>query len=225
MTRQQLTLRDAAAEFVRHPSPWMLVAWASALLATRLAVGGWSIADIVIPIVLVALSPFGEWIIHTSILHWRPRTIGRVRIDSRLARDHRLHHQDPRSVPLVFIPWPSLVVIIIGLTAITPIMFADNGTGLTFTLTIATFLIFYEWIHYLVHTDYKPRHAIYRAIWRNHRYHHFKNEKYWFTVTSSGTADRLLGTYPDPQRVPSSPTVRNLHADVSVTAGSNPSEP
>lgn len=217
MTRRQLTLRGAFAEFVCHPSPWMLASWAGALLAVRLIVGGWSLADVVIPVLLVAFSPFAEWIIHTSILHWRPRTIGRLRIDSRVARDHRLHHQDPRSVPLVFIPWPSLVVIIVGLTTLAPIAFPDTGKGLTFALTIATFLVFYEWVHYLVHTDYKPRHAIYRAVWRNHRYHHFKNENYWFTVTSSGTADRLLGTYPDPRQVRSSPTVRNLHAERADT--------
>ncbi|SKW10326.1 Probable fatty acid hydroxylase [Mycobacteroides abscessus subsp. massiliense] len=165
---------------------------------------------------LVAISPIAEWLIHVGILHWRPRSVGPVKIDSRLARDHRLHHQDPRDIPLVFIPWPSLVVVIIGLTLAALFAFPRTGLGLTFALTVALFLVFYEWTHYLVHTDYKPRHAIYRAVWRNHRYHHFKNENYWFTVTSSGTADRLLGTYPDPQQVQSSPTVRNLHAS-SIT--------
>ena len=41
-------------------------------------------------------------------------------------------------------------------------------------------------------------------MWRNHRLHHYKNEHYWFTVTSAGTADRLFGTYPDPETVPTS---------------------
>ena len=50
----------------------------------------------------------------------------------------------------------------------------------------------YEWTHYLIHSDYKPKTRVYRAIWRNHRNHHYKNEHYWFTVTSSGTADRVL---------------------------------
>lgn len=212
MTRKQMTLTEALAEFVKHPSPWMLTAWVAALLTARLTVGGWTVADAIIPVVLVAISPIAEWIIHTSILHWRPRTLAGMKIDSRLARDHRLHHQDPRDIPLIFIPWPSLIGVMLGLTAIAVFAFPQRGNGLTFALTIGTFLVFYEWVHYLVHTDYKPRHAIYRAVWRNHRYHHFKNENYWFTVTSSGTADRLLGTYPDPQQVQSSPTVRNLHA-------------
>ena len=49
-------------------------------------------------------------------------------------------------------------------------------------------------------------------MWRNHRLHHYKNEHYWFTVTSSGTADRLFGTYPDAGGVQTSKTVRQLHA-------------
>ena len=214
--RKSMTLRDALVEFVKHPTPWMLVVWSAALLGARLSVGGWTIADAITPVVLVAISPIAEWLIHVGILHWRPRSVGPVKIDSRLARDHRLHHQDPRDIPLVFIPWPSLVVVIIGLTLAALFAFPRTGLGLTFALTVALFLVFYEWTHYLVHTDYKPRHTIYRAVWRNHRYHHFKNENYWFTVTSSGTADRLLGTSPDPQQVQSSPTVRNLHAS-SIT--------
>ncbi|BBZ21865.1 sterol desaturase family protein [Mycolicibacter hiberniae] len=216
MTRKQQGLPQAFAEFIRHPTPWMLVTWAAALLAARLAVGGWSIVDTAIAVALVAFSPLGEWLIHTGILHWRPRTLAGVTFDSRLARDHRRHHRDPRDIPLIFIPWPSLIVIIAGLTPMAFIALGNPGKGLTFALTIATFLVFYEWIHYLVHTDYKPRHAIYRGVWRNHRYHHFKNERYWFTVTTAGTADRLLGTYPDPREVPSSPTVRNLHAPTAT---------
>ncbi len=64
--------------------------------------------------------------------------------------------------------------------------------GLTYLVCIAVVGFGYEWTHYLIHTDYKPKTRVYRAIWRNHRNHHYKNEHYWFTVTSSGTADRVL---------------------------------
>ncbi len=87
--------------------------------------------------------------------------------------------------------------------------------GLTFLVCIGGALgLVYEWTHYLIHSDYKPKKTrVYRAVWRNHRHHHFKNEHYWFTVTSTGTADRVLGTYPTPPppcRTP--PTAKNLHA-------------
>ena len=55
----------------------------------------------------------------------------------------------------------------------------------------------------------------YKAVWRSHRLHHFKNEHYWFSVTTSGTSDRVLGTYPDPATVETSPTAKNLHGSVN----------
>jgi len=45
--------------------------------------------------------------------------------------------------------------------------------------------------------------------WRNHRLHHFKNERYWFGVTST-VGDRVIGTLPDQSTVPRSPTARSL---------------
>ena len=70
----------------------------------------------------------------------------------------------------------------------------------------------YEWVHYLVHSDYRPRSKAFRAVWRNHRLHHYKNEHYWFTVTTSGTADRLFGTYPDSGEVRPRRPCAQLHA-------------
>ena len=69
---------------------------------------------------------------------------------------------------------------------------------LSFVLTLAVVLLVYEWTHYVIHSDYTPRTRAYKAIWRNHRLHHYKNEHYWFSVTTSGTSDRLLGTLPRP---------------------------
>lgn len=69
-----------------------------------------------------------------------------------------------------------------------------------------------EWTHHLIHTEYRPKTRLCRASWRNHRLHHCKNEHCWFTITTAGTADRVLGTCPDPARVASSPTAKNLHA-------------
>ena len=48
-------------------------------------------------------------------------------------------------------------------------------------------------------------------LWLLPRLHHYKNEHYWFTVTSAGTADRLFGTHPEAGEVQTSKTVRQLH--------------
>ena len=87
-----------------------------------------------------------------------------------------------------------------------------TASMLTLLVSIYGIKFAYEWTHYLVHSDYRPKSRWYRSVWRNHRLHHYKNEHYWFTVTSAGTADRLFGTYPDAATVKTSPTVRSLHA-------------
>ncbi len=211
--RKKFTLADAAREFLKHPSPWMIGTVLIAAAVARVVVGDWQITDALVPLVMLAAFPFFEWTIHVVILHWRPRRVGRLTIDPLLSREHRAHHVDPRSIPLIFIPWKSLAAWVLPLTVgVALLAFPRLGMGLTYLVCIAVAGLGYEWTHYLIHTDYRPKTTVYRAIWRNHRNHHYKNEHYWFTVTSSGTADRVLRTCPDPADVESSPTAKNLHA-------------
>ena len=210
--RKAFTLRDAARQFWKYPSPWVLGATFVAAVVARILAGDWQLTDALVPVAMLAAFPFFEWLVHVFILHWRPKRVGRLTIDPLLARDHRRHHIDPRRVGLIFIPWRALLWVVPLAIAVALLAFPRTGMGLTFLVFILALGLCYEWTHYLIHTDYKPKTAVYRAIWRNHRQHHFKNEHYWFTVTSAGTADRVLGTYPDPATVPTSPTAKNLHA-------------
>jgi sterol desaturase/sphingolipid hydroxylase (fatty acid hydroxylase superfamily) len=212
--RKTVSLGTTFSEFVRHPSPWMIAATLATAVSWRVVEGDWRLSDLWAPVILVSLFPVLEWLIHVFILHWRPRKVAGVLIDSELARDHRRHHADPRDIPLVFIPWRSLVVVIASDFAIAVFAFPRLGQGLTFLIALSATGLVYEWSHYLIHSDYKPRTATYKAIWRNHRLHHYKNEHYWFTVTSTSTADRLFGTYPDPGKVKASATAKNLHGTV-----------
>ncbi|BBZ76098.1 fatty acid hydroxylase [Mycolicibacterium anyangense] len=211
-----MTLADAAHEFLRHRTPWILGGALAAALIARVTVGDWQPTDILVPVATAAVFPFFEWLIHVVVLHWRPRRVGRFVVDPILARKHREHHVAPRDIPLVFIPLQSLIGALFSALLIALLAFPRTAMGLTFLVTILAFGLLYEWCHYLIHTDYKPRGVVYRAIWRDHRLHHFKNEHYWFGVTTPGTADRVLRTYPDPAQVPTSPTAKNLHAAVDV---------
>ena len=210
-----LTLADAARTFRKSRTPWMIGTMLLAAAAARIAVGNWQITDALVPLVMLAAFPFVEWIIHVFVLHWKPRTIAGVTLDSRLARSHREHHFAPRTVSLIFIPWQTLLIVIPVLTAVALLAFPRVELGLTFLTCISVLGLGYEWTHFLIHSDYKPKTALYRSVWRNHRNHHFKNEHYWFTVTTAGTADRILGTYPDPKSVETSPTAKNLHGAAS----------
>ena len=216
--RRSISLGNAFAEFARHPSPWMLFAMLAGGLIARAAVGDWQLSDALLPVIVLALFPVYEWLIHVFILHWKPRRLGRIKIDSILARDHRRHHADPRDIPLIFIPTRAMYSIVPATVAISVFAFPRLGLGLTYLVVMSGLGLGYEWVHFLVHSDYRPVTRLYRAVWNNHRLHHYKNEHYWFTVTSSGTADRLFGTYPDPASVPKSKTARNLHAMSDVGA-------
>jgi hypothetical protein len=214
--RPRVTLAETGRAFWRYPSPWMILGYLVGALLARVLVGGWAWSDLLAPMVFVALFPVVEWLIHVFILHWRPRRIAGVEVDSLLARDHRRHHADPRDVPLVFIPWRALVWVIAVTGVALPVtvgalLGATLHARLSFVLTLAVVLFCYEWTHYVIHSDYKPRTRLYKAVWRNHRLHHYKSEHYWFSVTTSGTSDRLFGTFPDPATVPTSATAKDLH--------------
>ena len=214
--RPRVTLAQTGRAFWRYPSPWLLAGFLVAAVAARVVVAGWAWSDLLAPLVFLALFPVVEWLIHVFVLHWRPRRVAGIELDTLLARDHRRHHADPRDTPLVFIPWRALVWVIaipgvvlpIGLGALTG---ASLHARLSFVVTLAAALFVYEWTHYVIHSDHTPRSRAYKAIWRNHRLHHYKNEHYWFSVTTSGTSDRLLGTCPDPATVPTSATAKDLH--------------
>lgn len=210
--RKGFTLHDARREFSKYPSPWVIGTTLVAALTARIAVGDWQPTDALVPVAMLALFPFLEWVVHVFVLHWRPKHIFGLTIDPALAREHRRHHMDPRAVPLIFIPWKALFWVVPLTIAVALLAFPRLGLGLSFLLFITMLGLVYEWSHYLIHSDYKPKTGFYRAIWRNHRQHHFKNEHYWFTVTSSGTADRVLGTYPDIATIETSPTAKSLYA-------------
>lgn len=210
--RTNVSLGSAFRSFLRAPSPWMISSFLVAAVTARVVVGGGSWWELAIPATLLALFPVIEWVIHVCILHWRPRRVAGVEVDSLLARKHREHHADPRQIPLVFIPWPALCWLLPAYVVVAWLAMPTTASALSLLVSVYGTKLGYEWTHYLVHSDYRPRSRAYRAVWRNHRLHHYKNEHYWFTVTSAGTADRLFGTYPDPATVETSPTVRNLHA-------------
>jgi hypothetical protein len=211
-----LTLGGAARIFAAYGSPRLMAVAAGAAVLARLLVGrlGWS--DLVVVGAILAIEPFAEWLLHVFVLHFRPRTFGGRRIDPLFARRHRMHHRDPRNIPLVFVPLPVLAGFFVTLAAISGLAFPDHRLGLTAFATMTTFLFGYEWSHYLIHSPYVPRSAAFRAVWRAHILHHYKNEQYWFGVTNP-VADYVLRTHPAKGAVPTSPTARTLGVDDEFT--------
>jgi sterol desaturase/sphingolipid hydroxylase (fatty acid hydroxylase superfamily) len=210
--RTSLPLRGAWRAFWSAPSPWLIGGSLAGAVVARVVVGGGSRWELAIPAALVAAFPLIEWVVHVLVLHWRPRDLGPIHVDSLLARKHRAHHADPRDLPLVFIPTPVLAWLLPAYVGLAWLVMPSAASALSLLVSVYAIKLGYEWVHYLVHSDYRPRSRWFRHVWRNHRLHHYKNEHYWFGVATAGTADRLLRTYPDTADVATPPTVRALHS-------------
>jgi hypothetical protein len=202
ITRNLTTLRSALDEFVRHRTPQLLAGEVALLLVARLLWTSWSLADAFVVAALVAFNPFSEWLIHVYLLHCPADGSRRDRL---AGYSHRRHHEDPRDLRFQFIH-PAVIVGALPLNALILLGFR-TPSAVTAVLTIAVLTLTYEWVHFLIHTDYAPKHAVYRRLHRGHRLHHFRNEKYWLGVATR-FGDRVLGTNPRKEDVEVSPTAK-----------------
>ncbi|HEX5308761.1 MAG TPA: sterol desaturase family protein [Solirubrobacteraceae bacterium] len=218
--RGATSLGDCARVFARQPSPPYLLGAILIAVALRVPQGSWSWRDPVIAAGLVVVTPFVEWLIHVYLLHSPPFTLLGRRVEIISAREHRAHHEDPGVLSGVLLPVSAVIVFALMIAAVAyamsfPIALVLGGDRLAGATTglVAAYAILaaYEWTHFLIHTPYRPRRRYFKAIRRNHRLHHFKNERYWFGVTST-VGDRVIGTAPDQREVERSPTARSLHA-------------
>ena len=200
-----MTLAEARRLFATKPTARILGLYIVATLVARLVVGGWTWVDAVIAGGILAFEPLTEWLVHVHLLH-SPRNIP-------IARKHRAHHADPRDLDILFIPMSVIALAPVLGIGLPLLLRAELGEALTAGLTGFSMLLVYEWTHFLIHTPYRAKTRLYARIRRAHIWHHFRNEHHWFGVTIH-TADRLLGTYPDKDAVPLSPTARSLHADL-----------
>jgi hypothetical protein len=213
-----LTLADCWRSFARRPSAPLLGGALAVALGLRIALGVWDWRDAVVLAGVLAATPPVEWMIHVYLLHARPLRVFGRRYELLAAREHRAHHLAPAVLEGVLIPLYALpaffaliALVVWGLSF--PIHLVLGGDRLAHAATglLVSYAVLsaYEWCHYLIHTPYRPRSGYYRAIWRTHRLHHYKNEHYWFGVTST-IGDRMLRTGPDQASVPRSPTARTL---------------
>ena len=203
-------LRTAAGVFARQRSPRLLAAGLSGTVAARLLWDDWSPADLAVAGALVAAQPFTEWVIHRYVLHVRPRGPVTRALDAAAGWSHRKHHEDPQDLRFQFIHPRAVVVGMVLEGALA----ATGPRAATGAVTAAALTLTYEWVHYLIHTDVPPRSVLYRRLHRNHRLHHFRNERYWLGVTGL-LGDRVLATRPAKLDVPVSETARTAAAGLS----------
>jgi Fatty acid hydroxylase superfamily len=217
--REVKTLRRAAREFAPKWSPRMIAAAVVAAVVVRIVIGDVSWRDAVAVVAMLVIYPFGEWAIHVYLLHMRPFELRGRPIDLPTARAHREHHEQPNDLSLILLGPTELAQLLllavpftVAVGALVVTLVAGPvplGALVTAVLTGYVAVGVYEWVHFLIHTAHRPRSRYYRTIWRNHRLHHFKNERYWHGITQN-LGDRVLGTNPEQSSVPRSRTARTL---------------
>lgn len=215
-----MNLGQAFSSWVRELQPKFLLLHLLGWIGFRIYLlghGDYGAADLLPLLVIFAAHPFIEWIIHVFILHHRPRKVLGLRWDYHAARMHRLHHRDPWDIRFVLMPLPIMVLGMALAAALSWLLTPSPGVWASAMIVVASIAAYYEWIHFLTHTSYRPKGRLYKRQWRLHRLHHFKNEHYWMGVTRHG-GDMVLGTYPDPSEVDSSKTARTLGFEDSLGA-------
>lgn len=144
----------------------LMILSVAAAIAARVYLGGFRWWELPVAIVVVSGWPLYELFVHKYEMHtwrWDP-----------LYHTHSLHHQYPYDSRIAIVPlrvgffYYSLTCLFVGL-----------GTGLLLTIytVVLCILTFYEYMHYLIHTNHKPRTRYGRWITQNHRAHHFVDEK------------------------------------------------
>ena len=216
------TLRQAWSEFTAKRSPKILATGIVAALAARIAYGHFSWRDAVAVAAMLVIYPFGEWAIHVYLLHMPPFQFRGRSVYLETSKSHWAHHKEPNDLGMILLApvevGALLLLAVPTAIALFTLPFAlisgsvPWGAALTGLLVGYVLVGIYEWTHFLIHTAVRPKTRVYRAVWRTHRLHHFKNEHYWHGITST-VADRVLGTYPDQRDVPRSRTARALNTN------------
>jgi sterol desaturase/sphingolipid hydroxylase (fatty acid hydroxylase superfamily) len=218
-----LTLADCRRAFLRRRSPPLLLAAIAAAVALRIALGHLDWRDLLVAGGVVALTPPVEWAIHVYLLHAKPIRFRGRQHDLLAAQEHRAHHLSPADLDGVLLPAYAVPIFVVQIALTVwlvsfPIHLVLGGDRLAHAASglLVSYVILagYEWCHFLIHTPYRPRGRYFRRVWRGHRLHHYKNEHYWFGVTST-FGDQVLGTAPDQTQVPRSNTARTLGVEVT----------
>lgn len=200
------TLAQAIGVFLSKPQPLIFFTTAIVMLGYRLTLEGswWEI----VPVVLMLIGwPFMEWGIHIHILHAKPGKLLGKPFYSVPARKHRAHHKEPWRLDLIFLP----MFVLFAIPLVSGLAFLLMPTAMAASFCAAAFycVVQYEWVHFIVHTRVKPKTKLAKTIFLNHRMHHFRNERYWYSF-SVPWVDKYYGTGPDSDAVEVSSGCRDL---------------
>ena len=186
-----------ALRFLAQPGPraeaavLLLAAGGRAFAAARGERPSW--ADAAVGATLIVTLPFVEWLVHSRLLHAKPlQWRGRSFLPA-ATRAHAAHHADPRDERLIVTPLRALLPLLPVMAAAAAV--PSWSLRATAVAVLMLLVLSSEWVHFLVHAQASPKSARLRRRSRAHRLHHYRNDRYWFGLTS-GLADAVMGTAP-----------------------------
>jgi sterol desaturase/sphingolipid hydroxylase (fatty acid hydroxylase superfamily) len=193
-------------EFLFFPDISILIAL-NAVGFTIALMKGLTMGMMVVIFVGMLTFAFSEYLTHRFFFHLKaPKNPYFLKF---LKRIHYDHHIDPNNLKLLFLPlWyslPNFLILSMAFYYFSKSLLYTNafGTGLL------AMLLVYEWKHYVAHRPIKPITKFGRWVKKVHILHHFKNENYWYGV-STPFADYLFGTFKNEKDVEISSTARDL---------------
>lgn len=131
-----------------------------------------------------------------------------------LKRLHYDHHKYPNDLKLLFLPiWYSLPNFVVLLAIFYKVNHVFLNT-ISFGIGLSGMLLIYEWKHFIAHRPIKPRTTFGKWVKKVHLLHHYKNENFWFGV-STPFADYLFGTLRNEKDVDISPTAKDLQEEIN----------
>lgn len=162
-------------------------------------------------LIVLLISPFVEYYTHLYFLHL-PMPKNKEKHPGYtlfMEHIHYRHHRDPKDIHYIFAQlWLTLPIYLAEMIICLWLTRTLEITAVFSTVVIAYYL-FYEWSHWLAHSSYTPKNAYSCYMKKYHLWHHYKNEYFWYGITSP-VADLVLGKYRDPKQVEKSLTVKNL---------------
>jgi hypothetical protein len=152
---RDLSLAGAFRQFMRELPPKLLLAHLLVWIAYRIALlaqgdVGWH--DLIPLLAIPVLHPFVEWLVHVHLLHFRPRKLLGIKVDFPAARYHRLHHRDPWDLRFVLMPIQTMIIGLGVLAVMIWLVASSPGVWATAMVLAAGIAVYYEWIHFLVHS-------------------------------------------------------------------------
>ena len=160
-------------------------------------------------IFILTVTPFFEWFIHKYFLHFNFKVTNKFLKDY-FYKIHEGHHVYPQDKKLVFAPFTIGLLVPVGFFVLFYLFNKNINEGLWGAFITLSYYVYYEWIH-LAHTDkYVPLTSFGKVLRNNHRWHHFKNENFWWGVTTV-LGDKFLNTNPDPRDIKKSSSVRDIY--------------